>query len=136
MVRDTRRRAAREHVIGPLARNGWQAGRQAADVLVGFAELGQELPPDVLSGYIRLARATVAAEMRLVQRLPPGTIPLAAQVAIFHEKLFAAWPGRTGGRRSEGSAVSADGWPAGVEERAQGRLLLSAQPATIRADCT
>ncbi|MEW1839399.1 hypothetical protein AB0392_15725 [Nonomuraea angiospora] len=46
-----------------------------ASVLDCFRDFDQELPPDVVLGYIRLAKATVAAEMRLVRSLPPGVIP-------------------------------------------------------------
>ena len=95
-ARAGRWRAARDQVLRLLTVNGWRVRRgteaidAVADVLDCLQDFGQELPADVLAGYVRLAKATVAAEMRLVRRLPPGAIPPAVQVAIFHERLFAA----------------------------------------------
>ena len=98
-ARDERWRAARDQIVQLLAVNGWRVGHEAlgldavADVLSCLQDLDQALPDDVLEGYVRLARAIVAVEMRLVRGLPQGTIPPAVQVAVFHEKLLAALRG-------------------------------------------
>ncbi|MEV6157930.1 MerR family transcriptional regulator [Nonomuraea sp. NPDC052129] len=84
----------REQLINLLLAGGWRVQLEAealdtvADVLVAFEELGHDLQPALLAGYARLARETVAIEMRLVRtsrRTPPLT-----QAAVFYEKLFDA----------------------------------------------
>jgi DNA-binding transcriptional MerR regulator len=95
-MRGARWTRAREDLLQLLATNGWRVRGEAeeldtvADVLSTFDELGHDLPPDLLAGYVRLARETVAVEMRLVRSARRTPIPPLVQIGVFYEKLFGA----------------------------------------------
>ena len=57
---------------------------EAADVLSALEGFDRDVPADLLGGYVRLARATVAEEARLAQAMP-----FQGHMTIFYDELFA-----------------------------------------------
>ncbi|WP_327582304.1 MerR family transcriptional regulator [Nonomuraea sp. NBC_00507] len=81
---------ARSRMARMLARSGWRvrgdaaALDEAADVLSALQGFDYDIPADLLAGYVRLARATVAEEVRLAHAMP-----FQVHMTIFYNELFA-----------------------------------------------